>query len=150
MFLIRRGTTRDDNPDPNPDQTSDLSNVFTGVEGVTATLPVWYYQKDVKYDPGVFRCNMRCHGVVMSTCFYITDRSLDREMNQPRLNRQGGTWCAGGEAQQPGIIFGSAPPEIKRFLADLGKALVPAGVDRATPPPATADRRAAARPIASR
>jgi len=98
----------------------------------------------------VFRCNMRCHGVVMSTCFYITDRSLDLAMNQARIRPQSATWCAGGLRQSPGIIFGSAPPEIKRLLADLGKALVPGGVDRIKPATATADRRAAARPIASR
>jgi len=123
------------------------------VEGVTATLPVWYYQSNAtKYNPGVFRCNLRCHGVVMSTCFYITDRSVDLAMNQGRSRplNQGATWCAGGIQQSPGIIFGSAPPEIKRLLADLGKALVPGGVDRIKPATATADRRAAARPIASR
>jgi hypothetical protein len=60
------------------------------------------------------------------------------------------TWCAGGIRQAPGITFGSAPPEIKRLLADLGKALVPGGLDRVKPASPTADRRAAARPIASR
>jgi len=145
-------------PDPNPessgtaDPNNPKSNVFFGVEGVTATLPVWYYQKDAKYDPGVFRCNLRCHGVVMSTCFYITDRSLALGMNQARnrsLN-QSATWCAGGSEQSPGIIFGSAPPEIKRLLADLGKALVPGGLDRTKLAPVTAAHRAAARPITSR
>ncbi len=136
-------------PDPNPESTNLRTNVFTGVEGVTATLPVWYYQKDVKYNPGAFRCNLRCHGVVMSTCFYITNTDpsappLNLDMNQAR------TWCAGGRQQSPGILFGSAPPEIKRLLADLGKALVPGGLDRIKPTPSTADRRAAVHSTASR
>jgi hypothetical protein len=73
-------------------------------------------------------------------------------MNQARnrsLN-QSATWCAGGSEQSPGIIFGSAPPEIKRLLADLGKALVPGGLDRTKLAPVTAAHRAAARPITSR
>jgi hypothetical protein len=73
---------------------------------------------------------------------------MNRERNKS-LN-QGATWCAGGGEQQPGIIFGSAPPEIKRLLADLGKALVPGGLDRTKPAPSPADRRAAVRPTVSR
>ena len=147
--------------DPNPgasgtgDPADPKANVFFGVEGVTAAAPVWYYQSDAsKYNPGVFRCNLRCHGVVMSTCFYITatDPSqppLPLEMNQDRIKgSQGATWCAGGGEQKPGIIFGSAPLEIKRLLADLGKALVPGGLDRTKPAPAA--HRVAARPTASR
>jgi hypothetical protein len=127
---------------PNPDessiangnqqQTADAAkfNVFEGVEGVTADRPVWYYTTTVATDNptqpafGVFRCNMRCHGVVMSTCFYMgnANRNLDQHMNVGAPN---GTWCAGGQTQIAPITTGSAaPPEIQKLLADFGRDLV--------------------------
>jgi len=108
-------------------------NVFEGVEGVTATKPVWYYSTTVdSLDPTlppfpVFRCNLRCHGVVMSTCFYIGN--ADRNVNR-RMNNGTSTWCAGGQQQTTPVTFGAAPPAIQKFLADVGRSLrPPAGLD---------------------
>jgi hypothetical protein len=113
--------------DPNPTLTDARINVFDGVEGVTSDRPVWYYQKTTATDTlntfGVFRCNLRCHGVVMSTCYYITDRTIDENMNGP-LTSGAATWCAGGQ-QQSAITFGAVPPAVKEFLAGLGQALTP-------------------------
>ncbi len=115
------------NTNPNPEDTDARYNVFDGVEGVTSDRPVWYYQKTTATDTGntfgVFRCNLRCHGVVMSTCYYITDRTLNENMNGPLGGAA--TWCAGGQAQQGPITFGAVPPTIKEFLAGLGQALTP-------------------------
>ena len=103
-------------------------DVFEGVEGVTATKPVWYYHTTVATDDltqtpfPVFRCNLRCHGVVMSTCFYIGNStpSVNR-----RMNNGVSTWCAGGRQQTAPVSFGSAPPAIRQFLADVGRSLRP-------------------------
>jgi len=135
---------------PNPDETS-LSNgadqttadtpkfnVFEGVEGVTADRPVWYYSTTVATDApgqpafGVFRCNLRCHGVVMSTCFYMgnANQNMDRHMNVGVPN---GTWCAGGRTQIAPITIGSAaPPEIRKLLADFGRDLTSGRLVEAT------------------
>jgi hypothetical protein len=135
-----------DNADPNPNTTGTLlatdpkSNVFaaTGVEGVTADRPVWYYtETDFNNDAttdryGVFRCNLRCHGVVMSTCFYMgnANRNLDKNMNVGVPN---GTWCAGGQTQIAPITTGSAaPPEIQKLLADFGRDLTSGSLAEAT------------------
>jgi hypothetical protein len=108
------------------------ADVFDGVEGVTADRPVWYYTATVTTDDptgtpvGVFRCNLRCHGVVMSTCFYMgnANRNVDRNMNFGSVGTAG-TWCAGGQAQAAPIQTGSAaPPEIQKLLADFGRDLV--------------------------
>jgi hypothetical protein len=152
---------------PNPNATGDepqlgvpptpKSNVFQGVEGVTADRPVWYYTETVSNDPiegatpyPVFRCNLRCHGVVMSTCFYIGNAvpSSNRKMNRgtPGGN-QADTWCAGGREQIAPITVGSAPPEIKQFLAQLGQGFLSSGIaaeakKRASHLPTQNDRRA--------
>jgi hypothetical protein len=130
--------------DPNPNNTGTLlatdpkSNVFSGVEGVTADRPVWYYtETDFNNDAtteryGVFRCNLRCHGVVMSTCFYMgnANRNLDKNMNVGVPN---GTWCAGGQTQIAPITTGSAaPPEIQKLLADFGRDLTSGRLAEAT------------------
>jgi hypothetical protein len=75
------------------------------VEGVTAPNPVWYYDSDSS--PGTnngyhaFRCNLRCHGVVMATCFYrpeyvesVIDGGAAENVSP------GEFWCAGGQAQR--------------------------------------------------
>ncbi len=108
-------------------------NVFEGVEGVTATLPVWYYTETLARDDlaappfGVFRCNLRCHGVVMSTCFYMgnANQGLDKNMNRTTPGgASGDTWCAGGRGQIAPITTGSAaPPEIQKLLAEFGRNL---------------------------
>jgi hypothetical protein len=105
-------------------------NVFEGVEGVTADRPVWYYTETIASDDvtqtpfGVFRCNLRCHGVVMSTCFYMgnANRSLNRNMNT-NGTAQSDTWCAGGRDQIAPATLGAAPPEIKKLLAEFGRDL---------------------------
>jgi len=83
------------------------------IEGVTAPNPVWYYDSDSSpnIDPGVtnlgfdaFRCNLRCHGVVMATCFYRPESIAGG--NQENVS-PGQFWCAGGQAQRasqdPGV-----------------------------------------------
>jgi hypothetical protein len=99
----------------------------------------------------VFRCNLRCHGVVMSTCFYIgnADRTLNRRMNRGTLpnGNQVDTWCAGGRDQIAPITVGSAPPQIKQFLAQLGQGFLSGGIaagakKRASHLPTQNDRRA--------
>jgi hypothetical protein len=117
--------------DPQTYADTPKANVFEAVEGVTATLPVWYYTLTESTDDGaapprpqfpVFRCNLRCHGVVMSTCFYIGNadptRTINKRMNVDNL---GGTdtWCAGGVQQIAPISVGSAPQQIKEFLAQF-------------------------------
>ncbi|MBI3606421.1 MAG: cytochrome c3 family protein [Nitrospirae bacterium] len=117
---------------PNPGSVNARSNVFEGVEGVTATKPVWYYSTTVSSDnPSqppfpVFRCNLRCHGVVMSTCFYIgnADRGVNAHMNRTN-DLSSDTWCAGGRAQTGPVSFGAAPPAIQKFLAEVGRGLLP-------------------------
>ena len=99
--------------DPNPGNVTTRFDVFAGVEGVTAQMPVWYY--DASVSPARIRCNMRCHGVVMSTCFYITDRTVDKDMNI------GQNWCAGGQSQRPQINFGAIPEEVRDLVAKLGQ-----------------------------
>jgi hypothetical protein len=115
---------------PKPDVFQGVE--FEGVEGVTATLPVWYYTTTIATDDptqtpfGVFRCNLRCHGVVMSTCFYMgnANQSLDRNMNRTTLGGNASdTWCAGGRDQVAPIAVGSAPPEIQKLLAEFGRDL---------------------------
>jgi hypothetical protein len=131
------------NANPNPrltgedDPTIVKANVFEGVEGVTADKPVWYYSLTASNDPPedptpypVLRCNLRCHGVVMSTCFYITDRTISRRMNNP--GNELSTWCAGGKQQVAPVRVGFAPPEIKDFLAGIAKGVF----ERADPRPA--------------
>ncbi|MFZ5861465.1 MAG: cytochrome c3 family protein [Nitrospirota bacterium] len=127
---------------PNPSSTgtelsSDpKSNVFSGVEGVTADRPVWYYTETIGGDApgqpyGVFRCNLRCHGVVMSTCYYMgnANRNLNRQMNVGLPN---GTWCAGGRDQIAPIGIGSAPPpEIQQLLAGFGQGLTSGRLEEA-------------------
>ncbi|MEO6665719.1 MAG: hypothetical protein ABIO65_02960, partial [Nitrospiria bacterium] len=137
----------DANPNPNRSSAeksagelplNPKANVFEGVEGVTADRPVWYYQKTVSNDTsedqtpyGVFRCNLRCHGVVMSTCFYIGNAAavepasgLNHKMNN-QTNFGSDTWCAGGQEQRAPISFGSAPAAVQRFLAGLQRDLLP-------------------------
>jgi hypothetical protein len=102
--------------DPNPDRAAEQVNIFEGVEGVTADRPVWYY--DASIYPPRFRCNLRCHGVVMSTCFYITDRDIAASATQ--MN-PGSGWCAGGLGQVAPITFGALPPEVKDLMAKMEK-----------------------------
>jgi hypothetical protein len=124
---------------PNP-------NVFEGVEGVTATKPVWYYHTTIATDDltqtpfPVFRCNLRCHGVVMSTCFYIGNATPSANR---RMNNEFSTWCAGGRQQIAPVTFGAVPPAIRQFLADVERSLRPPGAglevekprhDRLNPP----------------
>jgi hypothetical protein len=102
--------------DPNPSSVGNVNlryNIFEGVEGVTADGPVWYY--DASIYPPRFRCNLRCHGVVMSTCFYITDKNVNKDMNI------GQNWCAGGQGQQTPITFGAIPTEARDLVAKLEK-----------------------------
>jgi hypothetical protein len=118
--------------DPNPGGTTLRLNTFEGVEGVTADRPVWYYTttiatNDATNTPfGVFRCNLRCHGVVMSTCFYIGNadptRTVNRQMNAPG-GASAGTWCAGGREQRAPPTLGAAPPDVKKLLAEFGRDL---------------------------
>lgn len=139
---------------PNPgftgtdDPTSAKADVFEGVEGVTADRPVWYYTSTVANDPippppdptpfGVFRCNLRCHGVVMSTCFYIgnADPGVIRDMNRTTAPNglSNDTWCAGGRQQIAPIAVGSAPPEIKKLLAEFGRDLASGRLANGTAP----------------
>jgi hypothetical protein len=106
------------------------ANVFEGVEGVTADRPVWYYTETDFSDDGtpatygVFRCNLRCHGVVMSTCFYMgnANENLIRNMNT-NGTASSDTWCAGGRSQIAPDTLGAAPPEIKKLLAEFGRDL---------------------------
>jgi hypothetical protein len=71
------------------------------VEGVTAPYPVWYYDSTDQPVPSdnagstmqAFRCNLRCHGVVMATCFYKPSGSIYVSPGQ--------FWCAGGIVQAP-------------------------------------------------
>jgi len=107
--------------DPNPGVGSSR-NIFEGVEGVTADRPVWYF--DASFNPPRFRCNLRCHGVVMSTCFYVTtttpgypafDPNFSMNLGSP--NSPASAWCAGGQEQRARINFGSLPPEIKELVA---------------------------------
>lgn len=123
-------------PNPGFTGTNDpafaKANVFEGVEGVTADRPVWYYTETDFGDDGtpqtygVFRCNLRCHGVVMSTCFYMgnANRNLDRNMNRT-LGNQSDTWCAGGRQQIAPIAVGSAPKPIQDLLTQFGRDLSP-------------------------
>ena len=71
------------------------------IEGVTAPYPVWYYDGDssVFQNNGLnaFRCNLRCHGVVMATCFY---RPLSISGSTGENVSPGDFWCAGGQAQR--------------------------------------------------
>ncbi len=125
------------NANPNPGATGSeprpgvaivpKANVFEGVEGVTATKPVWYYSTTIATDDAtntpfpVFRCNLRCHGVVMSTCFYIGNAPGGNR----RMNNGVATWCAGGQQQTTPVSFGAAPPAIQKFLAEVGRGLLP-------------------------
>lgn len=107
--------------DPNPDQASIRYDIFEGVEGVTAEKPVWYY--DASVTPRRFRCNLRCHGVVMSTCFYVTTSDPSYQNPPPSdpnfaMNPSQG-WCAGGQGQRANINFGALPPEVKELVARL-------------------------------
>ncbi len=138
------------NANPNPGSTGGANptpakaNVFEGVEGVTADKPVWYYSRTTsnlstedQTPYPVIRCNLRCHGVVMSTCFYITDRTIVRKMNNSDptgLSSGLNTWCAGGRDQQAPIPVGFAPPEIKEFLAGIAKGVFQQADARPAPP----------------
>jgi hypothetical protein len=51
----------------------------------------------------------------MSTCFYITDRTIDKDMNV------GQNWCAGGRSQQAQINFGALPAEARELVSQLEK-----------------------------
>jgi hypothetical protein len=156
------GAVRHPNPNATgfegPPPPTPKANVFEGVEGVTADRPVWYYATTISNNLTegttpypVFRCNLRCHGVVMSTCFYIgnADRTLNRRMNRGTLpnGNQVDTWCAGGRDQIAPITVGSAPPQIKQFLAQLGQGFLSGGIaagakKRASHLPTQNDRRA--------
>lgn len=63
------------------------------VTGATAAKPRWFYDLQ---DYGsttykLFRCDLKCHGVNMSTCHYRPSPGFDNA-----LDRQNGTaWCAG-------------------------------------------------------
>ncbi len=105
--------------DPNPNQGASRLNIFEGVEGVTADRPVWYY--DASVSPPRFRCNLRCHGVVMSTCFYrtTTDPNYNPALDPAMSLAQG--WCAGGRSQEAPIQFGALPPEVKDLVAKMEK-----------------------------
>jgi predicted CXXCH cytochrome family protein len=110
--------------DPNLDSVTVATryNIFEGVEGVTADRPVWYF--DASFNPPRFRCNLRCHGVVMSTCFYITTTTpgySDMTMNPGAANDANTGWCAGGRTQQAPINFGALPPEVKDLMAKMEK-----------------------------
>ncbi len=110
--------------DVNPDSVVNRLDIFAGVEGVTAERPVWYY--DASVSPPRFRCNLRCHGVVMSTCFYITTTTpgypngFDKTMNPGAANQASSGWCAGGREQQAPIGFGALPQEVKDLVAKMG------------------------------
>jgi hypothetical protein len=134
------GYTQTQLQNPNPgltginDPTFTKADVFEGVEGVTADRPVWYYTTTIATDDatqtpfGVFRCNLRCHGVVMSTCFYMgnANQNLDRNMNRTTPNgNQSDTWCAGGRQQIAPIAVGSAPKPIQDLLTQFGRDLSP-------------------------
>ncbi|MBI3621427.1 MAG: hypothetical protein HY208_04490, partial [Nitrospirae bacterium] len=78
---------------------TQCSDEFAGVEGVTAPYAVWYYDKSntsINPQTDVFRCNLRCHGVVMATCFYRPDGLGPGADVSP-----GNFWCAGGDDQRP-------------------------------------------------
>jgi hypothetical protein len=89
----------------NPTGTyNSCQDQFQGVEGVTAPYAVWYYDKSsLAGNPqtDVFRCNLRCHGVVMATCFYRPDSLGPGADVSP-----GNFWCAGGDDQRPRSTFG--------------------------------------------
>jgi hypothetical protein len=132
-------TNQEKNPNPGfTGQTPAFAkaNVFEGVEGVTADRPVWYFTVTTANDPippppdptpfGVFRCNLRCHGVVMSTCFYMGNANETLNQNMNRTTPGGNasdTWCAGGRQQVAPIAVGSAPPQIQKLLAEFGRDL---------------------------
>ncbi|MEW6325591.1 MAG: hypothetical protein AB1515_09430, partial [Nitrospirota bacterium] len=82
-----------------------ITSRWDGVEGVTAPFPVWYFDGTATAgvgDVGRFRCNLRCHGVVMATCHY---RAVDSSLNPAslRVGNEGGgdptAWCSGGIEQ---------------------------------------------------
>ena len=87
-----------------------------GVEGVTAPLPVWYFDGSATSgvgDAGRFRCNMRCHGVVMATCHYRAVNSLLDPVNLSVGNEAGGdptAWCSGGITQESCIQADQTQP----------------------------------------
>lgn len=127
--------------DVNVAKSNVFSAIESGVEGVTADRPVWYYTATVTTDDltatpvGVFRCNLRCHGVVMSTCFYMgnANRDVIRNMNRQAVSGGSGTWCAGGTAQIAPIQTGSAaPPEIQKLLAEFGRGLTSGSLAEST------------------
>lgn len=143
------GFTLDQRRNPNPqyvgltDPAFPKPNVFEAVEGVTADRPVWYYTLTESTDDTaprpqfpVFRCNLRCHGVVMSTCFYIGNASpsVDKRMNRTTFPAGSGsdTWCAGGQQQIAPIAVGSAPQQIKEFLAQFGNGIGPGSLAEET------------------
>jgi hypothetical protein len=107
--------------DPNPGNANTQVNVFEGVEGVTADRPVWYY--DASVTPRRFRCNLRCHGVVMATCFYVTTSDPNYQNPPPSdpnfAMNPGQGWCAGGQEQRARINFGAIPQEIKELVAKV-------------------------------
>jgi hypothetical protein len=113
--------------DPNPDSAPSRLDIFEGVEGVTADRPVWYY--DASVGPPRFRCNLRCHGVVMSTCFYRTTTDPNYNPNQDPAMNPGSGWCAGGNNQEAPIQFGVLPPEVQDLVAKMEKeGLAPASL----------------------
>ena len=61
----------------------------------------------------------------MSTCFYMgnANRTLTPNMNNTPASDATGTWCAGGRQQIAPNVLGSAPPEIKKLLAEFGRDL---------------------------
>ena len=75
-------------------------DIFLGVEGVTADFPVWYYDADgAGVGNPAFRCNLRCHGVVMATCFYKAELG--------GVVSPGFFWCAGGTEQRASSSSGA-------------------------------------------
>ncbi len=105
--------------DPNPGSAASRLNIFEGVEGVTADRPVWYY--DASVTPPRFRCNLRCHGVVMSTCFYRTTTDPNYNPSDDPAMNPGTGWCAGGREQNAPIQFGALPSEVKDLVAKMEK-----------------------------
>lgn len=69
------------------------------VQGATATKPRWFY--DLQDFGGttysLFRCDLKCHGITMSTCHYRPTPSFPQELDRQGEpgSTPGSRWCAG-------------------------------------------------------
>lgn len=91
-----------DDEDGIPDGVVDthLINFAPGVvEGHTGIKPRWFYEtQDFGGTPyKLFRCDLKCHGVTMSTCHYKPSPSFPQELDKGGEpgSTPGSRWCAG-------------------------------------------------------